>query len=189
MKKIRNISKPYTMHEFFEKICESIWLPDILDYALGNGKEEIRTYEFRFLNRLDYGGSEGIYLDLYIQIPNDDKKYKLGTFKTLDTSNDAMRKMGILLADFISNATRFVNQNIDDFDWEGFQVRELKDDKSPLSSYRVCSNSEAVEKAITLIKEKANYPYASVYDLRNDVEVIYDFKNDTKTTYDYRKRA
>ena len=63
--------KPYTVKEFFEKVKEKIcnegnW-PDGIDYALPENKElEIRSSEFSVVSQVAYGGSEGIYLDIYL---------------------------------------------------------------------------------------------------------------------------
>lgn len=51
------------------------------------------------------------------------QKKRLGTFKTLEDSRDAMYIMGKLLADFIVEERAYVNANLDDFTWEGMEVR------------------------------------------------------------------
>lgn len=92
-----------------------------LDYALAESTPKpITTYEYSFRNNLDYGGSEGIYLDLWIETDTDGgaKRDKLGTFKTLETSGDAMHIMANLLADFIVEGSAYVNAHLDDFCWE-----------------------------------------------------------------------
>ena len=102
------MNKPMTTAELFEKICgilkEKGLYPGILDYALAaSTPKPITTYEYSFRNNLDYGGSEGIYLDLWIEYFNKGKKcqYGLGTFKTLYEDEKAMHRMAGLLADFV----------------------------------------------------------------------------------------
>lgn len=63
------IDKPMTTDDLFNDICDSLkekgkW-PEILDYALGDRWKnvELKTDEFEIKENLDYGGSEGIYLD------------------------------------------------------------------------------------------------------------------------------
>ena len=48
----------------------------------------IKTYEFDLKRNLAYGGNEGVYLDLWIEYFEDDKKRtsSIGTFKTLHES-------------------------------------------------------------------------------------------------------
>ena len=58
-----------TTADLFNKICDILkekgTFPEILDYALAESTPiPITTYEFSLKNNLDYGGSEGIYLDL-----------------------------------------------------------------------------------------------------------------------------
>lgn len=124
---MKNTNKPIMTSELFTNIvnilCEKNLLPnDILDYDMAtHNNEPITTYYFDFINSLNYGSNEGIYLDLYIEIRSQngsDIVQHLGTFKTLLTSDDAMRKMGILLADFVIEGTRYVNLNIDRFEEE-----------------------------------------------------------------------
>ena len=114
--------KPYKANELFDEICKRITLPDILDYHSGNrDDEEIRGYDFDFGNHLEFGGNEGIYLTMYAEFR--DKRIHLGTFKTLLESRDAMETMAKLLSDFIFEGKWFVNQNLDDFTWEGYNVK------------------------------------------------------------------
>lgn len=118
----KEIRKPMTTLELFCKIKDILEekdkLSDILDYSLGTSKPApITNYEFGWGNNLDYGNSEGIYLDLWIKYCKDDKicTKSLGTFKTLRNDDKAMRTMATLLADFIIEGTAYVNTNPDDF--------------------------------------------------------------------------
>ena len=50
-------------------------LPDILDYGLATHNPiPMKIYEFSVRNNLDYGGSEGIYLDLWIEYYENQEK-------------------------------------------------------------------------------------------------------------------
>ena len=114
--------KPYKANELFEEVCKRITLPDILDYHLGNDDgDEIRSYEFDFGNHLEYGGCEGIYLTVYAEYR--EEKILLGTFKTLREDRAALEQMAKLLADFIFEGKWFVNNNLDDFTWSGYNVK------------------------------------------------------------------
>lgn len=83
----------------------------------------ITTYQFDLRSKLAYGGNEGIYLDLWIEYFADKEKQRkgLGTFKTLDESNEAMH----IMADFIIEEYAYVNANLDDFTWEGQMFMRL----------------------------------------------------------------
>lgn len=69
---IQIMKKPMTTEELFEKIQgvlkEKGKLPDILDYGLATHRPvPITNYEFDLKSNLNYGGNEGIYLDLWIE--------------------------------------------------------------------------------------------------------------------------
>ena len=115
--------KPYTGSELFEEICKRIPRLDILDYSLGSSKDvEIKGYDFDFGNHLSYGGNEGIYITMYAEFSNEERIH-LGTFKTLREDRAALEQMAKLLADFIFEGKWFVNDNLDDFTWSGYNVK------------------------------------------------------------------
>ncbi len=63
------VTRPMTTEELFNKICgilkEKGKMLDILDYGLPTSNPvPITMYQFDLRNKLAYGGSEGIYLDL-----------------------------------------------------------------------------------------------------------------------------
>lgn len=135
--KTYNKKKPMTSEKFFDTVCDILrekgMMPKILWYDLAEkpGKP-MTTYSFELTNRLWYGGSEGIYLDISCQPfdlrGNRMEPFMLGCFKTLDTKPEAMRAMALLLADFIVEASQYVRDNMDDFTWEGFTVFPYNED-------------------------------------------------------------
>ena len=125
--------RPMTTEGLFDTICKILKekgkLPDILDYRLATYNPVLITnYEYDLKNNLDYGGNEGIYLDLWIEYTTDGKRCvsSLGTFKTLRTDDEAMHIMAALLADFIIEEYAYVNANLDDFTWEGADVHVIE---------------------------------------------------------------
>lgn len=108
---------------------ESNKLPDILDYALSDSLNEnvINSYEFDSLFKLDWGRNEGIYLDVAITgcFDGESKVISLGTFKTLLETDEAMHQMAALEADFVIILNRFVEKNLDDFTWSGYDLIPL----------------------------------------------------------------
>ncbi len=107
-----------TAGELFSRICGRLKtkgrMPDILDYGLAaRDTLPVTTAEFGLKSSLDYGGNEGIYLDLWVELPTDGGKEtgRLGTFKTLHEGEEAMHTMAALLADFIIEKYAYVREN------------------------------------------------------------------------------
>ena len=147
------MTRPMTTEELFEKInsilIEKSKIPDILDYSLTTSNPiPIRTYEFDLRNSLNYGGNEGIYLDLWIEyrVENEKRRAAIGTYKTLYEDDNAMHIMASLLADFIIEEHSYVNGNLDDFTWEGADVYALKDNGDRVNWGYTCTTMEAALK-------------------------------------------
>lgn len=163
------MNKPMTTTELFNKIRDNLKekgkLPAILDYGLAaSNPVPVTTCEFDLRSKLAYGGSEGIYLDLWIEyFANREKQRKgLGTFKTLDESNGAMHVMAGLLADFIIEESAYVNANIDDFIWEGVSVRAFDEEGKRCRWGYTCNTMEdALNRKDELLKK---YPQVAVRD-------------------------
>lgn len=126
------MDRPMTTSEFFDRLCGILkaggMMPGILDYGIAERKGvPMRTSEFSLRSCLDYGGSEGIYLDLWIEYEEEGSRTsaRLGTFKTLEDDRSAMRTMAVLLADIIVEGYACARKNSDDFTWEGFHVYAL----------------------------------------------------------------
>lgn len=170
--------KPMTTEEFFNKICEILkekeLMPDILDYALATSDPvPMTTYEFNIRNNLDFGGSEGIYIDLWIEYYRDNEKVvnDLGTFKTLREDREGMQIMGKLLADFILGENAYVNANLDDFTWKGADVHPIDGDGKRLSWGYSCQSMESALKKKDELLDK--YPSVIVRDNATREETVY----------------
>ena len=155
------MEKPMTTKELFCKILDILKdkgrLPEILDYSLADGNPvPITTYEFELRSNLNYGGNEGIYLDLWIEYFNKREKcqHGLGTFKTLYEDNKAMYRMAELLADFVMEERAYVNGNLDDFTWEGADVYVLDDEGKRLPWGYSCGSMERALKRKDQMLEK-----------------------------------
>ena len=147
------MTKPMTTEELFEKINsilkEKSKIPDILDYSLATGNPiPIRTYEFDLRNTLNYGGNEGIYLDLWIEywVENEKRRAAIGTYKTLYEDDNAMHIMASLLANFIIEEYSYVNKNLDDFTWEGADVYPADESGNRKGGGYSCGTMEAALK-------------------------------------------
>lgn len=146
-------TKPYRMKDLWEIIIKKLedtgkYPQGFLDYDIFTGaNREILTHQFTFGNSLEYGGSEGIYLTLYLvtyETGMQEARRQLGTFKTLESNDEAMRKMGVLLADFIILGTEFVNANLEDFTWTGYRVTPYKENGEPAYSIGVKDKEKAI---------------------------------------------
>lgn len=174
------LKKPMTTEELFNKIRDILKekgkLPDILDYGLAaHNPVQIRTYEFDLKSNLTYGGNEGIYLSLWIEyfVNNERRINSVGTFKTLDESNEAMHIMAALLADFIIEEYAYVNANLDDFTWEGADVHSYDANGKLIGCGWSCGSMEsALKKKDELLKK---YSQVVVRDNATRKEKI--FKN------------
>ena len=107
----------------------------ILDYFSPNTyakPKEITCDDFCFGAEVQFGGSEGIYLDCYaegrIQPEGPDKRWDLGTYKTLETSLAAMQIFGALGGALIYYGREYLMENSERFlsDRE-LRVRYLKE--------------------------------------------------------------
>ena len=95
----------------------------ILDYILPNSSEpewpendsQLTDYHFNIVPRLEYGGSEGIFVTLRLEGSfdrTDRTSTTIGLFKTLRTDLDACCLMGQLCGLLMHHGTSYVNENI-----------------------------------------------------------------------------
>ncbi|MDR3186308.1 MAG: hypothetical protein LBU04_05830 [Christensenellaceae bacterium] len=123
-------------YDDFEKIIEYV-LPN--ENELVNTKKvEITNYEFDIKCIPNFGGSEGIYLDCYLDgcFDEDTKEYKkheFATFKTLKTDIDAMTIMGALGGAITYYAAEYVNRNIHKYTPKAELINDIKQAESKLS--------------------------------------------------------
>lgn len=172
------LERPVTTAEFFGQICrileENGEMPEILDYHLPTSEPVLMTSsDFVLRENLDYGNSEGIYLDLHVKHLTDDKIWDtdLGTFKTLRDDPEAMRLMGCLLADFIVESRVYVRNHSDDFMWEGFKVYAFNVTGKPFPWSYLCHNREDVERQKEELLKK--YPCVVIRDNETREEWTY----------------
>lgn len=171
--------RPMTTEGLFDTICKILKekgkLPDILDYGLAtHNPVPITNYEYDLKNNLDYGGNEGIYLDLWIEYTADGKRCAsgLGTFKTLRADDESMHIMAVLLADFIIEECAYVNANLDDFTWEGVDVHVIEKSGEKSKWGYSCGTMEAALKRKDELLKK--YPKVIVRDNATRKEKIYE---------------
>lgn len=93
----------------------------INEYVLAEDceKGKLCSYGFDLLPAVDFGGSEGIYIDCSLQGKFDEsgrKSLHIGTIKTLDTDLAACKVMGELCGALMYHESKFVNDNLYLFD-------------------------------------------------------------------------
>lgn len=145
--------KKIAMSGYFEAVDKALegkgLKPEHLDYALGCSSLDDRlleTDDFTIESQLDYGGSEGIYLDLYIRENSGDyegKRFSFATYKTLRDDDVAMRDMGALLGSFIAEASAFRRKNLEDFRWSGYIVSPILP-KDGIAAWGYCCDDEEI---------------------------------------------
>jgi hypothetical protein len=157
------IRGPYTSAELFEITDKALkqqgLLPDILDYGLPTGHPvQIDTYEWDVIGIPNFGGSEGIYLDLYADGivskagANMKREHvQLGTYKCLGRSKEDFLEMCRLLTEFVFWLTSFLNQNMDRFTWVGYDLTFLNDNGT--RAYGLCE-FKTKEKALERFEEE-----------------------------------
>lgn len=94
----------------------------ILDYVLPcehetgrHEKVKLTAYEFSCDASVNYGGSEGIYIDCYLRGKFDESGRSVlhvGTLKTLRRDLEAAKIMGELCGALMHHASEYVNQNL-----------------------------------------------------------------------------
>ena len=106
-----------TWKNIFDQTCcnteKAGQLPELLDYHLSTMESEdfvVDTEDLRIpVAHLDYGGSEGIYLTLHV-FDKERGMMRIGTFKTLEASEDAMEIMALLYGRFINALYKWLEE-------------------------------------------------------------------------------
>ena len=166
--------KPYVTNELFEIIVQRLKdngdIPDILDYiSPASSGTQLLNEAWSVYGKLEYGGNEGIYLTMLAEIysgesdrPDTEVRY-LGTFKTLLTDRASFMKMAALLGSFVFETNQFVQDNLDDFNWIGYDLMYYRDGKPGDTCWTVVNE----KRALALISEyKTPYDYALLVDNR-----------------------
>ena len=163
----------YSAETLFELIMQQLKdegkVPDILDYALATSEShEFRDYEFDVLGCVNYGGSEGIYIDLFYKGNiGDGRGYlpgEIGTIKTLNRDDESFHKMAVLMADFQMKATRFINQHLDDFTWTGYDADFFLEGHEGKAYGYTDKRSKTIDEAVRKAVKYLNSDHPSGYD-------------------------
>ena len=113
-----SIMKTYNNKEFCATIIGRLkeadrYAFDILDYALADERSINQLKEGYFTFETEYGGSEGIYTDIYLEytskLVEGSLKERVFTFKTLSEDWADHEKMAVLGSAFVCRANREIS--------------------------------------------------------------------------------
>ena len=155
-----------------EKLMEDGLLPDILDYSLSSRYSfPVKNVVWDCVGRVNFGGSEGIYLDMYLSGDTDgtgvNGDHLFATYKTLERDDDIFLQMAILGAKFSLETYHWLGERLDDFTWTGYDIAFLLGGKE---KYRVtCYDS--IENIRKYIPAKAEHiPHDSIVITDNSTD-------------------
>ena len=162
----------YTNERLFNTIVNNLrekgLLPDILDYDLSDRDlTDIKTCEWDCTADLRFGNNEGIYLDVFAEgnLGRGHEKVRLGVFKTLGESKDYLYEMAKLQADFIWETREFVNNNLHDFDWTGYDIEFYKNEKQTMCVWT--ANKDSADR---VLRRRYKYDFDYVIIIDNETE-------------------
>ncbi len=179
----KKISYEDIMYEIIDSLEKEGLLPNHLDYvSVGKyddfSKVKITNLESERLElkySLDYGGSEGIYLDVEaydFRYPDSDKWVNVLTIKTLNTDDSSMADMAGIIGNISIKFRKFIDDNWELLSRVGYRIYGKKDknDKCGISSM-VLSKDKIQE---TLEKMMKNYPSFNYFEIidQDSLEVI-----------------
>lgn len=136
LKEIKKESDVITNADLFNEIISKVkesgkWPDDLVDYALPSNYDKTGLYNYAFDPQfvLKPGSNEGYYLDLAIygnfSLTDSVNSLSLGTIKTLDESEDGVRKMADLYGECLIAYTSIMNDNLDAFTRKGYDLHFL----------------------------------------------------------------
>ena len=166
----------------FDKIAD-YEMCDCFDDA---AKKPISSYEFKTSFVVDYGGSEGIYIDGYLVGTLDEigefQNRHFCTLKTLNRDFEAMKLMGSVCGILQYYATEYINRNLDRYEPDPAKISAFHQEHVPYSCIH-CGNLGHV-KVDTLSYRNGDIP-KTLYAFRCDIcgaQTTY-----CETTLDLRK--
>ena len=181
MKQNKKDKKLYHTDELFRLIDGALkekgLRPDILDYGLETSEHRpVKTITWDTIGRVNFGESEGIYLDLWLEGDigaGKAERVALGTYKTLRDDKEAFKTMAILHAEFVFALRDLVNGHMDDFNWIGYDIHFYREGKKVIGY----GPSRDLDSAKTLIHEqfrRYHYDYAILINNETGEEERYE---------------
>ena len=137
MKEVLNTAK------MFEDILAEMELPEWLEYTSFSEGVDLYDADFRIYANTDFGGSEGIYVDFFIEgeymQDADTHSERIGCMKTLLEDEEAFRNISALMTEMLLAAMRWQQSHYDSLSRKGFRCTKNK------SSAIVYSKKQAEE--------------------------------------------
>lgn len=124
-------------------------LDRIIDYDsacefMEENRKPISHYEFSTVFSVDFGGSEGIYIDAWLHGHLDEsghtKRLRFGTIKTLESSLNAMKIMGEACGILQFYAREYLSRNFSRYEPDPAKLSPFHDSDIPRSC-RVCQRT------------------------------------------------
>lgn len=164
--------KTYTNQELFHVLREQVEMPEHLQSAMpADDVRSIKRADGLFWNRLEFGNSGNIYLEIGLEYFNPEHEIiDLGCFLTQDTSLQAIEDMGKLLADLVYVMDDLVKKHREDFEWEGYRICGIKDDGQPSYASRYYQIGLTMHEVGKLLK---SYPYVRLFNYSEHTESYY----------------
>lgn len=175
---------PMTNGQLFDIINKQLeadgLIPEILDYsAVDRDSIPIKSYSFDVVGVVNFGGNEGIYLDVYAKgyVRNADapETIHLGAYKTLDSSKEAFKIMSDLNVEFVFHARDYITKHIDDFDFIGWKVSLFNEGETESGAEYKCYNASLVAGLLCRPWSK-KYDYALVTNMETREVVRHEIK-------------
>lgn len=161
--------KPYTTAELFNEVVKLLKQKGLyeseLDYchADTSGRQFLNE-EWSTIGVVRFGSNEGIYLDIYAEGYKENAysneppaTINIGTFKTLSRSREAFHMMSRLSANFVLEAEDFIMSHINDFTWNGYNIKLVKSDNKAYNWVTAASYKRATEVIASKLKNKGDY--------------------------------
>lgn len=187
LKQIRKEKDVISSGELFNEIISAVkesgkWPePDVIDYALPHDETGLYDYNFNPHFTLVAGANEGYYLELGIRgCYSLTEKYdfaSLGTIKTLQTGEAAIRQMAALYGECLIAYEKIMDKNLDSFTRKGFDLHFLDKERNRLNfGYSEIKDLETALKKFREYNEKDPETYCEAL-IRNNLtreEKIYN---------------
>lgn len=166
-KKQAGTDRPYTIEEFAEKLiaiaekkdyCKDMGLDYFIPDRFHSDGEITRWDGFDVTFKLTFGGSEGIYVDFYLDC-GQGKVVDFATAKTLKESKEAFIEMSKFAAQFVLDAFDYLHLHHDEFDWSGWNVGVSAE--SGIFWYVTCYDYDRVQWYVGDLKKK--HPKEKIY--------------------------
>ncbi len=190
--------EPVMSDAFFNMIIEKLKEKDAIT-TIPNGSveldymknceydaEPILTDDFFVTTETDFGGSEGIYMDVYLEKEEKDRtiRRRIGTVKTLSETWDDLEWMSVLAVRIRKAASEVRRENILRFIQKGYCIVEPKDKETDKEVYNEADLR--LKPGVVYCTDKAEQLIDALKS--SESAHLIDFSSRTDVTEQYRKK-